>query len=76
MNRSEIVKTLTRGFSFGTYMFDSINEECLAFNKIINTTGLYRFKKGLKIDSLSLKTYNKQMALAWHYAMKGNNLKK
>lgn len=77
-------------YSFGTSMYASQKAMSITFNKMITNTDLYYMPKEATIEKLELATmkeaqinatplksaYNKQMALAWYYTMKGNKIKK
>ena len=77
-------------YSFGTSMYEPQKEMSITFNKLITNTDLYYLPKEAKIEKLELFTmkesridatplksnYNKQMALAWYYTIKGNTIKK
>lgn len=77
-------------YSFGSSMFTSNKNQGIAYNKMIKNNEIFHFSKDIKPIKITLKNmvetqidsipeliskYNQQMSLAWHYTMKGNQLK-
>ncbi|MDD3772917.1 MAG: sulfatase-like hydrolase/transferase [Weeksellaceae bacterium] len=75
-------------YTFGTSMFEENKNSYFAFNKIILNDTLYSFSKQTPTEAINLNTfqeiktinsdfrvnYDRYMALAWHYTMKGDTI--
>ncbi len=75
--------------SFGESLFDKNKHDAFGYDKMIQDNDLYYFPKEAKIEAINLnnfkestlkksdltKKHDKVMALAWHYTVKGNQLK-
>lgn len=77
-------------YSFGTSMYAPHKDLSITFNKMVTQNQMYCLPKDAAVESIDLNTmqekslpstplkkdYNQQMALAWFYTMKGNQLQK